>query len=292
MQSSTRDFTTPLTIMLSGHGITNKRNFVQNIEDWIYGKDVDSRDFMVLWLHDHELTEADRIVQQWAEDIELGKGLVEFTPVDDEDYFQAHKRALDRLFFDSFGTEKAYISFYDPAQDVSLINNAKDLSEYETGKFEFTTLNFDGLIDSFEGYETPELRAKREELEAAQKAQKATRAPRKTAAAKKVAAPLKAAEKPLIEPSRPIVEPVVEYQVGDTVEVAGLTFTKHSEFPAVEKMWDNLTPEEVALVSEDMTPSRKLRNDTMEQLAKDILAMGETLSSMIENFKTLLETNV
>lgn len=315
MPKNPRDVSSDLLMMVSGHAATSSRNFSELLENWIFGNG-EGRDVKVLWLHEGEESDNTSMIREWFAATQFDD-IREFTYSSDEEYLLAHTRATDELFFDTEAYEKAYVSLYDPDRDLEAVTHAKDLPGDE-----FYTFNIEGLIDYFEGYETPEEKKAREELEALQEAQKPRRAPRKKAVTPKVPETVPEPPTGLTEPSRAILGPTTQYQVGDTVTVAGIELTKHSSLtpclhyfyraddqneydplickncgqldnmaPTVEDIelqWAELTQEQVSSLKKDRNRVFSTEEVAVQQMAKDIVAMGEALTSMIENFKNML----
>lgn len=211
--------------------------------------------------------------------------------------------------------EVAVVVLYDEAKDVELVGEIKNYNG-------IPVYNIDGMVDSFPGFKTTdeilEEERKREEFEtkeairiAAEKEQEQASgasdpkpAPRKRAA-KKVAAGLPD-EKPLQETkprtrkvaaAKPTETPKAveellaeseEYKVGDTVVVAGIPFTKHSELPSELEPVKEIAPklDETPDLWKDVSKAKaELGQVTHYSIRKENLAeLSEGITEMALSF--------
>lgn len=265
-----QDYGKDLYIVLVGTGKTTHKNFVDNVEDYIFG-DLAEREATLLVPYTKDLTDTmGRLLWDWAIDnedepnypihayVEEGHksiALAKKTMQIEEPGVTMTSGAIEAAMSDlvdlqQAGNEVVVVVIYDEENDVKLVG---ELKNYQS----IPVLNVDGMLDSFPGFKTTdEILAeerKREEFETKEairiaaekeqeKAEKASTAPAKKAAApRKRAAAKPAEEKPLTEatprktaaPRKKAVapKPEPEHKVGDTVVVEGIPFTKHSELP-------------------------------------------------------------
>jgi len=267
-----QDYDKDLYIVLVGTGKTTHKNFVDNVEDYIFG-DRDEREATLLVPYTKDMTDTmGRILWDWAiadesepnypihayvEEGHKSIALAKKTMQIDEPGVTMPSGAIeaamsDLVQFQKDGNEVVVVVIYDEENDIKLVGALKN---YQS----IPVLNLDGMIDSFPGFKTTDeiLREEREREEfetkeairiAAEKEQeklaKATAAPaRKAAAPRKRAAAKPPAEKPLTDkpaakkataPRKATPKPAEEpeHKVGDTVVVEGIPFTKHSELPS------------------------------------------------------------
>lgn len=248
-----RDFTTNLTILVTGSGNSTKGNIEDNLLEWIFGSN-DSRNVKVIVPFTQNIGTGLNNFLLWGQDFfqwDSPEGDPLIAVVEPEGGHKAishaketqqvskgggFEAALDMLT-DAWqdGNEVAVISLFEPnsSDDLHWITEAKKVNL-------LPVLNLcEGLIDSFEGYRTEESimiegaarekflkeEAEKDALEQIEKpvAKKAS-APRKRAAKKAVApvvaSSLQEAEKPL-----------QDSPVGTVVEVGGTKFTKMGDDP-------------------------------------------------------------
>lgn len=243
-----QDFDKDLFIVLVGSGKTTLKNFVDNVEDYIFG-DRDEREATLLVPYTDKMTPAlGAILNDWAvgEDEEPNYPIRAFVQGDnghksvaaakktlqvDEPHGVAMESAAveaameDLLAEQSNGNEVVVVVLYDEEKDVDLVGSLKNYNS-------INVLNVNGMIDDFPGFKTTDEILKeerlREEFDAQEAeriaAEKAQEKADKPAPAKKAAAPRKRAakapeDKPLTETKQraprkkavaPKPEPVVE----------------------------------------------------------------------------------
>jgi len=225
-----QDYDKDLYIVLTGTGTTTIKNFVDNVEDYIFG-DRDEREASILMPYTKNLSNSlSRVLNEWA----IGDGdepnypLHAYVEPDaghksvakavtssmaEERGVTMSSGALETAMSDlverqKAGNEVVVVVVYNEDEDVKLVG---ELKNYQS----IPVLNLDGMIDSFPGFKTTDEILKeereREEFEtkeairiAAEKEQeklaKAAAAPAKKAAAPRKRAAAKApAEKPLTD---------------------------------------------------------------------------------------------
>lgn len=302
-----QDYNKDLYIVLVGTGKTTHKNFVDNVEDYIFG-DLAEREATLLVPYTKDLTDTmGRLLWDWAIDnedepnypihayVEEGHksiALAKKTMQIEEPGVTMTSGAIEAAMSDlvdlqQAGNEVVVVVIYDEENDVKLVG---ELKNYQS----IPVLNVDGMIDSFPGFKTTdeilEEERKREEFETKEAiriaAEKEQEKANKPAPAKKAAAPRKRAaskpveEKPLTEatprkaaaPRKKAVapKPEPEHKVGDTVVVEGIPFTKHSELPSELEPVKVLT-DKAPGVNPLMTPMQ-VREDVWTDVAK---AKGE-----------------
>jgi hypothetical protein len=229
-----QDYDKDLFIVLTGTGITTIKNFVDNVEDYIFG-DRDEREATLLVpLLPQMSGSMSRVLTEWAigEDdepnypvhvfkcAEVGHKVVAkakeviTVTADDRVYMDSAEleRAMNELVkLQREGNEVAVVVLYDEDEDVKLVGELKNYNS-------IPVLNLNGMIDDFPGFKTTDEILKeereREEFEtkeairiAAEKEQekleKAANAPAKKAAAPRKRAAAKPVEdKPLTATKR------------------------------------------------------------------------------------------
>lgn len=216
-----RNYDKPLTFILTGSGISKPENSRTLLEDFIFGNlpgdaVVDVK-FVVPYFGkiSPSLNAAIEILKEWGIDgddfipvVEPNSGhksLVTATKTEQVDKGDSEQHAIDLLSqARSDGRDVFYISIYDPERDISSVTDAKDWTW-------LPTLNLaEGLIDSFDGYESEEDRLKREELQRKfdeeQKAKEAAEKPVKEPAKKATTPRKRAAKKPVAVEDVPLVD--------------------------------------------------------------------------------------
>lgn len=225
-----QDYDKDLYIVLTGTGTTTVRNFVDNVEDYIFG-DRDEREATLLVPYTKELSGSlGRVLTEWAigDDEEPNYPIHAYVEGDaghksiakaittapcEEHGTVMTSGALEAAMSDLVelqrnGNEVVVVVVYDEDQDVNLVG---ELKNYQT----IPVLNLNGMIDDFPGFKTTDeiLREEREREEfetkeairiAAEKEQekleKAANAPvKKAAAPRKRAAAKPVEDKPLTE---------------------------------------------------------------------------------------------
>lgn len=219
-----QDYDKDLYIVLVGSGTTTHKNFVDNVEDYIFGPK-DEREATLLVPFTRDLTPTmGRILWDWAIGDDEEPNYPIHAYVEPEAGHKAISKATttapceehgttmtsgaleaamtDLVSLQKNGNEVVVVVIYDEENDVKLVG---ELKNYQS----IPVLNADGMIDSFPGFKTTDeiLREEREREEfetkeairiAAEKEQekavkKAAASPRKRAAAKPVE------DKPLTE---------------------------------------------------------------------------------------------
>lgn len=208
-----RDFSKPLSIVIAGTGKTSMPNLKANLDEWIFGNPEDNNerflrviipvmadlDGSMRGLVDFLMDYGPDEVSVWhvpgagmtSKLAKSEEGKTVFTAEDPEHAFEAAMAQLkdcqengdETAFLMLFNEESVYTQGETSPSDLELIGMAKNYSG-------IPTLNLcEGLVDSFNGFETPEERAFREKLEAEQKekeaAERAAEREAKKAAAKK-----------------------------------------------------------------------------------------------------------
>ncbi len=225
-----QDYDKDLYLVLVGSGTTTIKNFVDNVEDYIFGPR-DEREATLLVPYTKNMTGSmGRILNEWAigtdEEpnypihayVEPDAGHKSVAKAVTSAMLEEHGKTMysgaleaamtDLVSLQKNGNEVAVIVLYDEDQDVKLVGELKNYNS-------IPVLNLDGMIDSFPGFKTTDEILKeereREEFEtkeairiAAEKEQeklaKAAAAPAKKAAApRKRAAAKPPAEKPLTD---------------------------------------------------------------------------------------------
>lgn len=221
-----QDYNKDLYIVLVGTGKTTHKNFVDNVEDYIFG-DLAEREATLLVPYTKDLTDTmGRLLWDWAIDnedepnypihayVEEGHksiALAKKTMQIEEPGVTMTSGAIEAAMSDlvdlqQAGNEVVVVVIYDEENDVKLVG---ELKNYQS----IPVLNVDGMIDSFPGFKTTdeilEEERKREEFETKEAiriaAEKEQEKANKPAPAKKAAAPRKrAASKPVEE--KPLTE--------------------------------------------------------------------------------------
>lgn len=230
-----QDYNKDLYIVLAGTGVTTIKNFVDNVEDYIFG-DRDEREATILMPYTQDLSGSlGRVLNEWAigDDDEPNYPVHAYVEPEaghksvakakksltiDEVYgitmsSAALEAAMSHLVqYQKEGNEVVVVVVYDEDSDVRLVGELKNYNS-------IPVLNLNGMIDDFPGFKTTDEILKeereREEFETKEairiaaekeqeKAAKAAAAPAKKAAApRKRAASKPAEEKPLTESSAP-----------------------------------------------------------------------------------------
>ncbi len=226
----TQDYDKDLFVVLAGTGVTTIKNFVDNVEDYIFG-DRDEREATLLVPYTKGLTGSmDRILKEWAVGnypihayVEPDAGHASISTAEKTKQCDEHGTVMtsgalefamgDLVKLQSEGNEVVVVVLYDEDDDVKLVG---ELKNYQS----IPVLNLNGMIDDFPGFKTTDEilheEREREEFEtkeairiAAEKEQekleKAANAPAKKAAAapRKRAAAKPVEDKPLTEARKP-----------------------------------------------------------------------------------------
>ena len=221
-----RDYSRDLTIVVAGTGKTNVANFKDNMTDFILGalddpKAVSKRELtIILPIMDKSgpvldmitkyamMADADvRVIQtkrapmnrelSALEDIVKGEDEHD-TLAKTFDLLEERRQAGDETFFImAFNEDSVYTQGESAMSDLEILYEAKSHPEV-------ITINLNGMIDSFEGYESAEEKQIREDAEAAFAEAKAAEEAAKPAPAKKAAAPRKRAAKKTVASSPPL----------------------------------------------------------------------------------------
>ena len=213
------------------------------------------------------------------------------------------------------GDETAFILAYDPKSTYE--QGDPSLSDYEiigdAKNYQWlSTLNLcEGLIDSFEGFETTDEMLKRErlqkEFEDKQRAEEAA----KPAPAKKATQPRKRAQKKAETPeAKPLVvepeKPLEDVPEGTLVEVAGMEFVKKGPNPFREPLptgnilsadvtvdlapkadvWTEVNEAHAQVAKSDRL---SVSRDDLAQLSTDIRALTSAFGNIMDTFTQILK---
>lgn len=235
----------------------------------------------------------------------------------------------DLVTYKKNGHEVAVVVLYDEnnKDDLGIVGDVKNYNG-------ITVLNLcEGLVDAFPNFKTTDEILKeeraREEFEtkeairiAAEKEQAKAQDGDEKPVAKKVAAPRKRVakkavapvEKPQEETPRSVDELMAEleaekllarqgepdvdepeHKVGDTVVVAGIPFTKHSELPSELEPVKNLAPvvddvwADVARAQASVDGTIAVKKEHLVTLGQNITKMSEAFSETIATYAKMLE---
>lgn len=257
-----RDFTRDLTIMVVGTGKTTWANLQENLDDWVFGKlddfySVDSREVKIIFPILHRSGPILSLMTRYAMDKDADVQVVQtkdapmnrdlsalpdilVTNNEHETLMTSFSLLKTReaegdevVFLMAFDPESTYTQGQDALSDLEIIYEAK-------AETDLLTLNLDGMVDFFEGYESEEDKADREAKEAAFKAEQAALTP---APVKKATAPRKRAAKKAVAPKA--IEAPVEPQ-------------KAVQTPS-EPISESLTPGLDALIEKSMEKEQEGR---------------------------------
>lgn len=256
----TRDFSKDLTIMVAGSGNVTAQHLEESMAEWIFGS-TDEREVHVIVPVLSQMGGGVRnlikLGTEWefkftviqAKDAPMTRelsALPEESFVRKDDEREALEYGLSLLTErHKAGDETAFIHAYNPSSTYE--QGDPSLSDYEiigdAKNYQWlSTLNLcEGLVDSFEGFETTDEILKRERLQKefedkqraieAAKPKEEQKAPvTRKRAAKKTAAPEVA--KPLVVAEKPLED----VPVGTVVEVGGTEFTKVGPNPFREPL--------------------------------------------------------
>lgn len=222
-----QDYTKDLTILVAGTGRTSVKNLEANMLDFIFGpapsegEEELERDVVIIVPESSDIPAGISTLLQWGEEHGM-----EFSLIQGEDDREAMEKAFEEIAIaHGSGRETAMVMLYDPSSKYEKGSN--DLSDREIigdakNHAWLKTYNLcEGLIDSFDGFETTDERLKRERLQkeydAELKRKEAEDKPVKKAVAKKATVPRKqaaskavaAVDKPLTEEAqKPLVAPL------------------------------------------------------------------------------------
>lgn len=226
------------------------------------------------------------------------------------------------------GHEVAVVVLFDAESDMKLLGEIKNYNG-------IPILNLcEGLIDSFPGFKTTDEILKeereREEFEtkeairiAAEKEQEKLEKAAEAPVAKKAAAPRKRVAKKAVAPvEKPLTEKTTDvseekpksvdelmaelnaekaaarepdHKVGDTVVVAGIPFTKHSELPSELEPVKVLPPvvddvwADVARAQASVDGTISVKKEHLVTLGQNITKMSEAFSETIATYAKMLE---
>ena len=251
----TRDFSKNLTIMVAGSGPATMAHLEASLAEWIFGPVVEREVHVILPLFSDmggAIRNLIKLGMEWEfrftviqsanapmtrELSALSEG--SFVHVDTERealehglelLTQHHKQDYETAFIMAYNPKSVYEQGNLALSDLEIIGDVKN---YQW----LPTLNLcEGLVDSFEGFETTDELLKRErlqkEFDEKQKAEEAT----KPVEEKKAPTPRKRAAKKAVapEPTKPLAvaeKPLQDVPVGTVVEVAGMAFTKKGPNP-------------------------------------------------------------
>jgi hypothetical protein len=327
-----RNFKSDLTIMVAGTGKTTAANLKENLDDWVFGKQddpdsVNSREVRIIFPILHRSGPAMNLMTKYAIDVDADvqviqtvdapmnrdlAALPDIIKVEDEHFALStgFKLLKDRA---DAGDETVFLMFFDPEStytqgqsalsDLEIIYEAKSHSE-------ILTLNLDGMVDVFEGYESDADRIdremKQESFALAAKAEQdrlnalaieSGEVPKKAPVARKRAAKKAVAPKPIEPVSEPqkatedVPEPNVypRAHVGKTSldefvakKVAEQAAKKAELVPVTtEEIWDD--------VAKNRSPWDNSRTDALlVELGEGIAEMGEAFSKTIRTMTELM----
>lgn len=312
-----RDFTRDLTIMVAGTGKTSAANLKENLDDWVFGKKGDPdavgiREVKVIFpilgrsgpalnlMTKYAIaTDADVQVIQ-VKDAPMNRDLAalpDIIKVEDEHLALStgFKLLKDRA---AEGDETVFLMFFDPestyTQGESSLSDLEILYEAKSHS-EILTLNLNGMVDVFEGYESAEDKADRERKQEEFKAEQEALAVESGVAPKKAPVARKRAAKKAVapKPTEPVSEPQTAVQsvsgidafVAKKVEEQA---AKKAELVPVttQEIWDD--------VAKNVSPWDNSRTDVLlVELGENIAQMGEAFSRTIRTMTELIkERNV
>lgn len=282
---SGQDYDKDLFLLITGHSMPSQKNFIDNIEDFIFGpKNAREATLVIPYVYDMGKG-MDAVLNEWAignmkeQDepnypvhafIEPECGHRSISHIKEGEALEKDDNAIERAMHflvekQKEGNEVAVVVLYDEKRDVELVG---ELKNYRS----IPVYNIDGMIDAFPGFKTTDEilheQREREEFEtkeairiAAEKEQEAASAPpkppRKRAAAKKVAA--KPVETPKAEEPK-----VVEAKVAEKSELpTELEPAKLTPKPTVEEY-------KAAVASGALVPEDLPGPDEVPDLWKDV----------------------
>lgn len=318
----TRDFSKDLTIMVAGSGNATMAHLEESLAEWIFGA-IDEREvhvilpvlsqmgagirnliklgmewdfkFTVIQAKDAPMTRElsavpeDCFVRMDGEREALEHGLSLLT--------ERHKAGDETAFILAYNPKNTYEQGNPALSDLEIVGDAKN---YQW----LMTLNLcEGLVDSFEGFETTDELLKRErlqkEFEDKQRAEEAA----KPKPAKKVTAPRKrAAKKEEPQESKPLAteaeKPLQDVPVGTVVEVAGTEFVKTGPNPFRDPLPGNPVHDDkrnelsanVAVVIGSPDIQEDIREAHAEVVKRDKIAVSrDDLADLSQNIRALTE---
>jgi hypothetical protein len=270
-----QDFTKPISLLVVGSADSKMENIVSLLDNLCFDEEGSREIHLYMPFDEHTTGSGLSKVLDWSEArMDTGQGdrktgiiaaehqLTERMAVtirsEQEEKYNAILSGLNIFMATSGVTEAFVISLYDPAKDLEEIQFIKNTIVGTP----IRVLNLcEGLVDSFEGYESPDAVAVREKAEkefADQVAEETTKKP----AAKKATTPRKRAEKkvlvpedvPLLpEPETAVQTPSEPLPVGTVVEVAGIPFVKHSEdiFTDIDRAAQQIVSSDIVQVKKE-----------------------------------------
>lgn len=297
-----------LTIMVTGLGTTTAANLRENLEDWIFGT-LDEREVKIIVPVLTKMGPGIKELFVWGSKMGFDFTIIqtegapmtrEITSLPQESFTRVKddQQALHDAFAlldDAHvaGHETAFIMLYDPksvykhgeqhVSDREIISTAK-------GSSYLTTLNLSqGLLDSFEGYESDADRKAREVKEADwDREQKRINAlaVESGVAPKKAVAPRKRAAKKAVAPT-PVPAPVEPEKA--VQEPSGLD-KLIAKAVANDKAQLSLQ-DELAKAAPKPVESLLVKKADLAELGNAIRTMGEAFSSVMATFTRILEEN-
>lgn len=318
----TRDFSTDLTILVTGSGNSTVQNIQDNLTEWIFGGN-DERNVRVIIPFTELMGKGMENFITWGEDFfqwgdpegdpfhavvmpERGHKII--SKATGTHQVTTLKETLDmslELLTDDWqnGNEVAVISIFAPDmdEDMEFITEAKKINLLPVFNLS------EGMIDSFDGYQSEESimveGAAREKflLEEAQKDAIASLEKDTKSATKKAPAPRKRAAKKTTPPSAPTTlkepeKPLQDLPVGTVVEVAGTEFTKIGPNPFREPLPGNPihdqkitkdTPLEGLSEFAEITPTKKQAEDNIWSDSDKILVSKKDLTDLAEGINLI-----
>lgn len=239
---SGQDYDKDLYIVLVGSGTTTIKNFVDNVEDYIFGPKDEREATLLVPMLPGISDSLGRVLNEWAigdddepnyplhvyKDEQTGhRSVAKAVKVvnvtaDDRVYMDSAEveRAMNELVnYQREGNEVVVVVIYDEEKDVKLVG---ELKNYQS----IPVLNLDGMIDDFPGFKTTDellkeerereefetkeairLAAEKEQAQAEKVAKKAAASPRKRATAKPVEDKPLTATKKAAAPRKRVVAP-------------------------------------------------------------------------------------
>jgi len=318
----TRDFSTDLTILVTGSGNSTVQNIQDNLTEWILrGKDERNVQVIIPFTElmgkgMENFIEWGEYFFQWGDPegdpfhavVMPKRGNKIISKATNTKQVTTFKESIDvslELLTDAWqnGNEVAVISIFasDMDEDMEFITEAKKINLLPVFNLS------EGMIDSFDGYQSEESimveGAAREKflLEEAQKDAVASLDQDTKPATKKASAPRKRAAKKTTTPSTPTTlkeseKPLQDLPVGTVVEVADTEFTKIGPNPFREPLPGNPihdqkitkdTPLEGFSEFAEITPTKKQAEDNIWGDSDKILVSKKDLTDLAEGINLI-----
>lgn len=319
-----KDFTKPITFVVTGTGKVNKANLRAELDDWVFGPmdsadSVTNREVTIIFPILNNPAPGMRFTVDWAIDVEADvqvvqtkgaamtrelSGLPDIITLDTE-LDVLHKSialAKDRqdagdevIFLMHYNEESVYVQGEQNMSDLEILCEAKNYTW-------LNTLNSEVMGDTFPNYESTDDRIKREALEkefaekeAAEKAAtKKPRAPRKTAAKKAAAPEPKQEEKEPQKGTEGLDKLVADAVARDKAQPKALELKADIVLPSSKErqmLLKTVEPEDVwADVAKARPSAVELRRDELlAELGENIAQMGDAFSKTIRTYAALIE---